>query len=398
MSESLNVKSPKSGFTLIELLVYIVLTAIVTTIASNVWFNSAIFSLNSKARMRSSSDVNQLMIYLEEDINRVGSNVDMELNVINTSTMAYNESHGGAVGDKSSFGFSNSGSTDSLGFYTLVYKTVGPDQVLDGVENVIYTIGGDSLYRRVIEMELDGTPLTDNTVLMGDHITEFNIDVGQYDTSSVAFNSTDLIAPQFQAGGDLVIAPTASGGDITVSGFEKDKLSWWDVADSTGSIRALALEKGATYEVKFQGRGNDDFASNFNKNEDELMIEILDASGGSLNNVAPYVFYPGMSGSTSDYSYSFSSPVTSTNAKLRFSVKLAKITGSPSFSFEDMSFELSNLGKYDWKSTNAEIDAGVREQSKALRLTIVINNAINKRDNKSRIEKIIKIPNNGIFN
>ncbi len=381
------------GFTLVELLVYIVLASIVITLASVFWFNSAVFAIQSKAKMKSSMDASQLMVYLEEDLSRIGANLDIKDSDISLDPFVYMDTNAASL-DLSSFELHDEGLQDSLTYYSVIYDEDGN---FDHKEVVSYYVKNDSLYRRFQKYDGSNAPSgTASTSLWADGVEEFDLKIGVAHIIDSLLGKDTLKTSDFVVGGTANPTLTESTEWLMVSGFVAGSDSKWTLANS-GSEIGFNLAKGKTFQFKFVTVADDDMVSSHNPITDTLEVRLLKSDGSTIANVPAYVFYPGASGEKTERIYEFDPGVDVSGGRLVFKTKLQNIVGTPNLSMGQLTLHEVSQGKYTWYSPSDTTAAGfvdLKQFAKALQVELLVNHQANNKANSTRLKKIVGIPNN----
>ena len=161
------------GFTLIELLVYIIISALVTTLATKVWYDAAIFSGESKRKVNLQGLTQELFHILDKDMQRVGTTMYMDSNnQLTTADDSYIDQ-----ATHRSLTFTNSDNKDRFEFRT--------SRIIEGVsvgfEDVAYWVDADNILWRSSQFTATDADYTDeaiSSVILARNITEFDFKFG----------------------------------------------------------------------------------------------------------------------------------------------------------------------------------------------------------------------------
>lgn len=406
--------SAKKGFTLVELLVYVLISSIVILISGRIWWDSTRQSYDTRGLLNASSDIDEVFLYLNEDLSRTGAKVSMTSG--STDSTNHHAYWNLSVGDSSSFSLRDNGDLDTIVFKASNYYS---DGTMSTYDSVAYFVNADGeMIRSVTTRNIaDSTDsATWSTKIMG-NITEFSIRAGIYNPagdSNIYIDTSMVSGAQDLYVDDASLSFSDSIGDTVhmfVSGF--DSAVTHTIKINPGHMPAQemtvngGLKASETYAVEFYTRVNADMDTTFIDTADVMELDVVTSGGSAIDGIPKLKFYPGGADQCFHRYFEFSPTNDVADPRLRFVINIGHADNGPEQLFIDR-FRLYqvNQGYYSWETAFAETasdtaDLRKKRNTKAFEVTIKVNKGTRMFQGADstlsrEYKKIIKVLNNGI--
>jgi prepilin-type N-terminal cleavage/methylation domain-containing protein len=395
------------GFTLLELLVYIIISAIVTTIATRVWYDAAIFSGESKRKVNLQGLTQELFHILDKDMQRVGTTMYMDdNNQLTTADQSYIDQAANR-----SLTFTNSANKDRFEFRT--------SRIVEGVsvgfEDVTYWVDdGDVLWRssQFTTTDVDLVDEVLDSVILARNISEFDFKFGVYGRREVA---GEVLAYEADISTDNVNLITVNGvnpatyddeyivaGDVfrlaSITGFVTDTLYNINLNDI---LTVSDFERGATYRIEFRASFNQDFIDNYNLVNDILSFQFWKVDESVVyDGIDVYNFTPELADGFTKYQFKFHTSDNDLSLAPYFKLRLRNIiSGSPEFKISNIQIfkESAGLLNDSWTDDINLDDTQAYEamNAKTVKISIGITEDFAGETVEHNSSKIIELINNG---
>ena len=408
---SVVIKNSENGFTLIELLVYMLMSAIVVTIAAQVWMSFTKSAKKTSDRMGVNLEIEQVLYYLAEDISRVGTKSNTTETGMETNSDMYM-----STTDSSSFSHIQNGTTDTLIFKTAIYDD--DDSEYLGFEVVTYNIDEKKLQRSVVFTDVVGAVGAGVVTTMVDSVTGFDFSFGVYSSEGendellgevTSMVNTDIadFTHAFFGGTALTITSSATTDFVDITNFTIGDSCMIAVNESgsrkTFNDNAEGFKAGKTYKLTFNTIVDQTFADSFDLSNDTMFVLLRKASTNWNNTggVPIYYFYPGLPTSPIEREFVFTPSEDVDEPSFYVGLKPDSDISAGVLSLGPMMIEEVSDMQYNWTSefTGTAAEASLARQNTraiSLELTVEHDNAADEYDRTYTLKKFIQLPNNGV--
>jgi prepilin-type N-terminal cleavage/methylation domain-containing protein len=395
------------GFTLLELLVYIIISAIVTTIATTVWHDAAIFSGESKRKVNLQGLTQELFHILDKDMQRVGTTMYMDANnQLTTADQSYIDQAANR-----SLTFTNNANQDRFEFRT--------SRIVEGVsvgfEDVTYWVDVDNILWRSSQFTATDVDFVDEaleSVILARNISVFDFQFGVYGRKEVAGDVLAYEADILPNNVNLITVnganPATYDDEYVVAGdvFRLASISNF-VTNTPYNINLNNIltvnnfELGATYRVEFRASFNQDFIDNYNLVNDILSFQFWNMDDNNIyDGIDVYNFTPELADGFTKYQFKFHTSDNALNLAPHFRLRLSNImSGTPEFKISNIQIFQESAGLLNNRWTD---DINLDENqpyeamnAKTVRISIGITEDFAGETVEHNSSKIIELINNG---
>ena len=440
-------KRSSRGFTLVELMVYMVVASIAVIIAARFFLDVTIMSADSKKRVKLGDEAQNIMLFLEEDLSRMGnkldgvpvagssmgvssSAMDIEGSILPFAYMGYS-STAASPGEEDSSSFrvvddadASDGERDRVTFRTITYDlTTG---FADSLEEVTYSVDASNrLVRTLTKYPLNATRTgleaavsdhPDAVTYLADSVVTFKLQYGEYATNP----TLDTMLWVNRATSTGTNALTVSNGNVLsvdLEGFTSRGVPAVpsDPMAAQTLSRVFLAEQGVTgwrdsvisgrsYNVSLFYKTDSAFLGYYNFGYDTMYVGVRKLVGTDYLPIAGtdsiYRLFPtpANNGVYFDFSFSPSETVAAADMRLMMFFNLATdltVGGTmvPTFRLDTALVQQENSGQYN---RHDNPDVGQRERTGSVDVTLQLRKGITNGDAVTlTYKKIIPVPNNG---
>lgn len=400
----------QKGFTLVELLVYMLMSAIVVTIAAQVWMSFTTSAKKTSDRMGANLEIEQVLYYLAEDISRVG----IKSNTTASGMLTHSDIFM-SVSDSSSFHHVQNGTADSLTFKAAVYSD--ESSIYLGYDSVSYFIDAKKLKQSLVFVDSSGSLGAAVVTTMVDSVTGFDLEFGVYSSDgeanqvlgSIDSVSLDDIRKVGFKSGTFVVANSTVDSMVDITSIDAIDSLMISIAergtannkefDDNGS----GLEIGKTYRLNFKTMVNQEFVDNFDMTQDTMAV-LLRGFGSDWANTAGvpiYYFYPGEPNMVIEREFSFTPSEAAAAPAFYLNIRNQSDLSTGVFRLGETSIIEESGFVYNWvdEFTGGAAEASRdRQNTRAISMTLTVKHdfAVDEYDRTYKLKKFIKLPNNGV--